>query len=273
MFFFQGSKMLIEKFIPFIEIVIIAVMVNYILSFFWNTRTMDLMFGIVALLGIYLISAWLGFPILKQIMLLGANVAMIAILIVFQPELRYTLSKFSLKRRGFRGIRDFDRFLDDLSQSVYQLSERKAGALIVLENEHSMEEYIKSGVMLDAQFSPQLIETIFTSHSPLHDGAVVIRKRMIAAASAILPLTEDRSEITYMLGTRHRAALGLSQLTDAIVIVVSEETGRVSIARDGLITQGLKIERFKGIIRSIFAPVRKRRQSKFSLNVLRGNAT
>lgn len=125
---------------------------------------------------------------------------------------------------------------------------------MVLENEESLDDYAKKAVMLNANFSSELLESIFTTSTPLHDGAVILRDLSIVAASVILPLAEDTSQITKSMGTRHRAALGASQLTDALLIVVSEETGKVSIARDGIMTRGVKIDRFKGIIRSIFNP-------------------
>lgn len=245
---------------PLLEIIIITVMINYLLSFFWNTRSMDLVLGLLAFLLIFAASTWFNLPILHKIMYLVGNVAVIAILIIFQPELRVALSKLSLKGKRYKEITEFDKFLDQLSNSVYRLAEKRIGALIVLEHEDSFEEYANKAVVINAQFSSELLESIFSTSSPLHDGAVIIRDLTIVAAAVILPLAEDSAQLTRSVGTRHRAALGASQVSDAVIIVVSEETGKVSIARDGVMTRGVKIDRFKGITRSIFTPPGKREQ-------------
>lgn len=239
---------------PLIEIGIITMMINYLLSFFWNTRSMDLMLGLLAFLLIFAASSWFGLPVLHKLMLHITNVAVIAILIIFQPELRVALSKLSLKGKRYKEITEFDRFLDHLAHSTYKLSDKRIGALIALENEDSLDEYARKAIILNANYSSELLESIFTTTTPLHDGAVIIQDQSIVAASVILPLAEDTTQIAKSMGTRHRAALGASQLSDALLIVVSEETGKVSIARDGIMTRGVKIDRFKGIIRSIFNP-------------------
>jgi diadenylate cyclase len=257
---------LFHSFTPLIEIAVIAVMLNYLLSFFWNTRSMDLVLGLLAFLLIFAASTWLKLPILHKIMYLGANVAVIAILIIFQPELRVALSKLSLKGKRYREITEFDKFLDQLANSTYRLAEKRIGALIVLQHEDSLDEYASKAVSLNAHFTSELLESIFATTTPLHDGAVIIRDMVIVAAAVILPLADDSSQLTRGVGTRHRAALGASELTDALIIVISEETGKVSIARDGVMTRGVKIDRFKGIIRSIFTPPAARDfKSGFSL--------
>lgn len=239
---------------PFIEMLILAVILNYLLSFFWNTRSKDLLLGLVAFLLILAASSWLKLPILHQILLAISNILLIAIVIIFQPELRAALSKLSLKGRRFKEYSEFDRFLDQLASSVYRLAERRIGALIVLEHEDVLEEYAQKAVLLNSNFTPELLESIFAATTPLHDGAVIIRDQTIIAAAVILPLAEESSQLTRSMGTRHRAALGLSQQTDALVIAISEETGKVSIAREGVITRAVKIDRFKPIVRSIFTP-------------------
>lgn len=252
--------------IPFLEIVVISVMINYLLSFFWNTRSMDLVWGLFAFLIMFAISSWLNFPILHKIMLLVANVSVIAVLIIFQPELRVALSKLSLKGKRVKEITEYEKFLDQLATSIYRLAEKYTGALIVLENEDFLDEFANKAVKLNAEFSSELLETIFVASTPLHDGAVILRDCKIIAASVILPLAEDSSQLARSMGTRHRAGLGISHLTDALIIVVSEETGKVSIARDGIMTRGVKVDRFKAIIRSIFAPTPKDLSSKFNLS-------
>ncbi len=251
---------------PFLEVLIIAIIFNYLLSFLWNTKSMDLVLGFLAFLLIFAASSWLRLPVLHKIMLVLGNVAVIAVLIIFQPELRVALSRLSLKGKRYREITEFDKFLDSLSNSIYRMAEKRVGALIALENEDSLEEYAQKAVILNADFSSELLESIFVTSTPLHDGAIIIRNRTLLAAAVILPLAEDTSQLAKSMGTRHRAGLGLSHMTDAVVIIVSEETGKVSIAREGIITRGIKIDRFKGILRSIFnPPTRTTLQSRFNL--------
>lgn len=243
---------------PIIEILILAIMLNYILSFFWNTKSMDLVLGFFAFLLIFAASSWLNFPVLHKIMILIGNGLFIAIVVIFQPELRAALSKLSLKGKRGREMTEFDKFLDQFAGSVYRMSEKRVGALIAMEHGDSLMEYAQKGVQLNARFSPEMLETIFATNTPLHDGAIILRDQTILAAAVILPLADDSTQLAKSMGTRHRAALGLSHATDALVIVVSEETGKVSIAREGIMTRGVKMDRFKGIIRSIFqAPQKK----------------
>lgn len=240
--------------VPEIEILIIAIVLYYLLSFFWNTRAMDLLYGSLAFLGFFALSKWLNLPVLEKLMLYVVNVAVLALLIIFQPELRLALSKLSLKSKKYREITEFDKFLESISQSIYRLSERRIGALVVLENQDSLEDLVNKAVIVNAEFSPELLESIFITTTPLHDGAVIIRGTTILSAATILPLADDSTHLSKSMGTRHRAGLGISQVTDALVIVVSEESGKVSIARDGIMTRGVKVDRFKGIIRSVFSP-------------------
>jgi len=240
--------------IPFIEIIIIAMMVYYLLSFFWNTRAMDVIFGFLAFLFIFFLANWLRLPVLEKIMLHIVNVAVLAVIIIFQPEIRIALSKLSLKGRKYKEVSDLDKLVDCLAVSVYKLAQKHVGALIVLENQDSLDEYASKAVMLNAELSSELLESIFETTTPLHDGGVIIRGMSLISAATILPLADDSTQLARSMGTRHRAGLGVSQITDALVIVVSEETGLVSIARAGIITRGIKIDRFKGIIRSIFNP-------------------
>lgn len=257
---------LLSSITPLVEILILTVLLNYVLSFFWNTRSMDLVLGVLAFLFIFAISSWLNFPILHKMMLLIGNVAMIAVLIIFQPELRVALSRLSLKRRRYREVLEFDHFLNQLAVSVYRMSDEKIGALIVLQNEDALDNLTSKAIHLQAIFSSELLESIFAPLSPLHDGAVIIRDTTIVAAAAILPLSEDSSQLNRTMGTRHLAGLGTSQSTDATVIIVSEDSGKVSIARDGVITPGVQVDRFKGILRSVFTPPQKENlKAKISL--------
>lgn len=245
---------LLQLIVPVIEILIIAAIVYYLLSFFGNTRAMDVLYGSFAFMAFFALSKWLNLPVLHKLMFFVVNVAVLALLIIFQPELRLALSKLSFKNKKYREVTQFDKFLDSISQSIYRLSDRRIGALIVLENQDSLEDLANKALRIDAQFSPELLESIFITTTPLHDGAVLIRGTTILSAATILPLADGSTHLSKSMGTRHRAGLGISQVTDALVIVVSEETGKVSIAREGIMTRGVRIDRFKGIIGSVFNP-------------------
>ncbi len=215
---------------------------------------MDVIFGLMSFLVLFAASNWLQLPVIQKLMLYFVNVAVIALLILFQPEIRLALSKLSVKGKKYHEITEFDRFLDSISHTVYRMADRKFGALIVLENQDSLDEYANKSVILNANYSSELLESLFIPTTPLHDGSVIIRGTEVVSAATILPLADDSTQLSKSMGTRHRAGLGISQLTDSLIIVVSEETGKVSIARDGIMTRGVKIDRFKGIIRSIFTP-------------------
>lgn len=246
-----------------IEIVIIATMIYYLLSFFWNTRAMDLVFGLMAFIALYAASIWFNFPVIERLMLYFTNVAVIALLIIFQPELRIALSKLSVKGKKYREITEFDHFLDNVAHAIYRLSEKRIGGLVVIENQDNLDEFANKSVLLNAQFTPELLESLFSTTTPLHDGAAIIRGTTIISAATILPLADDTTQLSKSMGTRHRAGLGISQITDAISIVISEETGKVSIARDGIMTRGVKIDRFKGILRSVFTTPKTKAQTGF----------
>lgn len=226
---------------------------------------MDLLFGILAFGLLYGAVSFFHLPVVQRLMWYFVNVAVIALLIIFQPELRTALARLSVKGKKYKEIPEFDKFLEGLTHSVYRMAERRVGALIVLENQTSLNEYANKAVRLEAEFTPELLESIFTTTTPLHDGGVIIRGTTILSAATILPLADESAQLSKSMGTRHRAGLGISQLTDALVIVVSEETGKVSIARDGIMTKGVKLDRFKGILRSVFTPPKTAVETGFDL--------
>jgi len=249
----QLNMEILGSLIPALEIFVISIVFNYLFSFFWNTRSMDLVVGVLVFLMAFALIALLHLPILYTIMTNLANVAILAILIIFQPELRVALSKFNLKGRQYRNQTEFDQFLDILSNAVYRLAEKKIGALITLECEDTLEEFTQKGILLHAKFSSELLETIFSVSTPLHDGSIIIGKdSRIIAAAVILPLAVEVAEMAPSMGTRHRAALGISQLTDAVAIAISEKHGTVSLAKEGVLSQKVKIGQFKGLLSSFF---------------------
>ena len=248
------SHVMTPLLMPAVEIAIIAYTIYRLLSFFWNTRAMDLVAGTTVFLVFFFLVSWLHLPVLQAIMRYFVNAAVLGLLILFQPELRVALSKLSMKGKKAEKLSEFDKFLDGLCNAVYRMSERRVGALIILENHETLDEYASKAVIVNAQFSSELVESLFSLSSSLHDGALIVRGTTILAASVILPLADDSSQIYRSMGTRHRAALGITQHTDALSIVVSEETGKVSVAREGIMTKGVRADRFKGVLRSLFTP-------------------
>lgn len=254
-----------QLFVPGLEVIIIAIMVYYLLSFFWNTRGMDLIVGILAFGTLYVVASIIHLPVLQKLLWSFVNVAVIAVLVIFQPELRLALSRLNVKGKKYYEATEFDKFLESISHSIYRLAARRIGALVLLENQDSLDEFADKAVRLDAEFTPELLESIFSATTPLHDGGVIIRGTTILSAATILPLADEGGQVTKSMGTRHRAGLGISQITDAVVIVVSEETGKVAIARDGIMTRGVKIDRFKGIIRSVFTPTNAALETRLNI--------
>lgn len=240
------------SFTPLIEVFILAFILNYLLSFLWDTRSMDLFLGLLSFLVLAFFSSWFNFPILQKMIYVITNVAIVSIVVLFQPELRTALSKFVSKRRRMNENFISQTFVDQLTQSVFHLASKHQGALIVLENQVSINDFTNQSIKLEANFSSELIQCIFAPTSPLHDGAVLIKNRKILAASAILPLADENHPSLKNKGTRHKAAVGASMATDALIIVVSEETGEVSIAREGVLTKDLKQDRFKAVVQSLF---------------------
>ncbi len=180
--------------------------------------------------------------------------AAVAIPVIFQPEIRRGMERigragFSL-RTTYRS--DIDQMIEDVSIAAGKLSERRHGALIVLARAHPLDEFIATGIQLDSEISPQLLLTIFYPKTELHDGAVIIRERRICSAAAVLPLSAAHGLAQRKVGTRHRAAIGLSEICDAIVVVVSEETGQISVANGGRMIRRLDSTRLQTILRAFY---------------------
>ena len=225
-----------------IEIIIIAVVLYNILLWIMNTKAWALLKGIIVV-GLFAVVAYL--LNLKTILWIAGktiSVGIIALVIIFQPELRRALEqlgrkKFVLNFLNFGDNSNKDeRFsvktADEIVDACYRMGAVRTGALIVIEQDMLLEEYIKTGIPVDGIVTSQLLINIFEKNTPLHDGAVIIEGDEIVAATCYIPLS-DSTSLSKELGTRHRAGLGLSELTDSIIIIVSEETGSISIAKDG----------------------------------------
>ncbi len=215
-----------------LDIAITALFIYWVFSLIRGTRAVTLIIGVSILLGVYALAQFLELRLFMQLLQAGAVVGLFALVVVFQPELRRALERIG--RVGTLGwlfapaaVRRVEHIAGEVSRAAAALSREGHGALIVLERETGLEEIAETGVMLHADLSSELLRTIFAPRTALHDGAVVIRGEVILAAAALLPLTD--MALSERFGTRHRAALGITEDTDAIAVVVSEENGQMSV--------------------------------------------
>ena len=236
-----------------VDIVVVSYFLYKIYTMLKNTRAAALVKGLLVLAFIMLVSKALNLHVINWLLEKAMTMVMVALPIVFQPELRRALEQIG-RGRLFRKAGEIDEeelneMINAVASAASIMSRRKVGALIVFERAVGLEERIETGVQIDGLVTDSLLLNIFEKNTPLHDGAVVIRGNRIVAASCLLPLTEQRN-LSQELGTRHRAAIGLSEQSDALVLVVSEETGTISMARNGEIFRYLQAEDVKDMLRS-----------------------
>ena len=222
-----------------------------------HTRGSALLKGLFLLFVIVILSNVLGLTSLNWLLLAVLQNGALVLVILFQPELRKALERMGRSRlitKGNRRNEDEDRntVITEIVQTVVDLSRRRVGALIVFERQTGLQDVIETGTQLNAEISAPLLENIFEPNTPLHDGAVVIQDDQIMAAACILPLAEA-SGVSRELGTRHRAAIGISESTDAAVIVVSEETGIVSLATDGTLKRPFSVDELRTFLGTLYS--------------------
>lgn len=242
-----------------IQIVIVAAGIYYVLRLLARTRAIQMLFGLVLLFAVYFLARLLDLNLISYLMGKLFEYGAIAALIVFQPELRSTLARLGQSRmlRLFHQMEESE-VVEELVEAVERLSRAKIGAIIALERDVGLEEYsAEQGTRINARVSAELLLSIFSPYGPLHDGATLISGDTIMAAGVILPLTQfpvsDKS-----LGTRHRAALGLSEETDALVVVVSEETAQISLAHRGRLERGIDPARLREVLAGSGSAVQSR---------------
>ena len=234
-------------FTTILDIVIVIFLIYCLVKIVKGSRAWQLIKGIALLIVATWISGLLNLNILNSILTGIMNWGVIAIIVIFQPELRRALEQLGTnKLTKFFGINNdlATRTKEDVYKVVIaakELSKTKTGALIVLERDINIQDIISTGIPMNSEVSPQLLVNIFVPKTPLHDGAVVISNNKIAAAACVLPLADD-PDIAKELGTRHRAAIGISKESDSIVVVVSEETGKISVAKDGTLIADVREE-------------------------------
>lgn len=252
---FEAVKNSIADFgvIDIIDILLLAIVIYWLLKLTSKTRAMQVLKG----LGMILLGAWvtdfLGLVGVAWLLNYVLTAGVLLIVIIFQPELRRALAKIG------RGKIDLSpsqttyaqENVDNILKAVLDLSKKRTGALIVFERKTGLKDVIESGTRIGADISSELIENLFYAGSPLHDGAVIIREGAIEAAGCFLPLS-DNKQIGQELGTRHRAALGVSEVSDCVTLVISEETGVISVAQDGTLIRYLDTKAIKDLLEDIY---------------------
>jgi diadenylate cyclase len=224
-----------------VDILVVAFLVYQVLMVVRGTRAGHILIGILMMVSIYAIALWAGLEALRSLLSFIVPYIGLAIIVLFQSEIRRTLARIGRKRwlglgAGFRAPES----VNEIVLAVEHLAQQKTGALIVLERDIGLRTFIESGVRLEALLSRDLLLSIFQPGLPLHDGAVIVQKDRVAAAACFLPLTTNPA-LSAKLGTRHRAAIGITEESDCLSVVVSEETGRISVASFGELIPGLSL--------------------------------
>ncbi|VGV96126.1 diadenylate cyclase CdaA [Streptococcus pyogenes] len=235
-----------------LDILIVAYLIYRFIKALTGTKIMSLVQGVIFFLVLRFIAEWIGFTTITYLMNQVITYGVIAGVVIFTPEIRAGLEKFGRSTQVFlqkQYVSSESALVDALIKSVAYMGPRKIGALIAIEQTQTLQEYIATGIPLNADISSQLLINIFIPNTPLHDGAVIVGQNKIVAACAYLPLSESKA-ISKEFGTRHRAAIGLSENSDALTIIVSEETGAISVTRKGQFLHDLSIDEFETVLRT-----------------------
>lgn len=243
-----------------VDILVLTFIIYKTIIFCRDTRAKALLKGIAIVIALYILSVWFDMMGINWILEKLINYAFVILAIVFQPELRIMLERVGHSRLGFFGKasssvqQDTIDCINEVCKAVHSMSDQKIGALIVFENQTPLGEISATGTSLDAIATAPVISNVFFPKSPLHDGAMIIRDGRIHAAACILPLTSN-PDISLDLGTRHRAAIGISENSDAVTVVVSEETGTISLTHKGIITRGFNSQSLQQELYNLFVNV------------------
>ena len=221
-----------------LDVLIVAYVIYRVALLIRGTRTMQMVLGMVIVGGAFVMSQVLGLFTLNWLLNNFLSSLFVILVVIFQADIRRALTRVGARSFFGRNVAAVTA-ADEIATAVAWLSARKIGALIVIEQDDGLAEFVESGRYIDAKVSPELLETIFMKDSPLHDGAVIVNGDTVLAAACLLPLSQNPS-VSLSLGTRHRAAIGMSEDSDAVVLVVSEEDGSISLARGGILTRGVE---------------------------------
>ena len=241
--------------IDYLDIVIIAFLIYQLVTITRQTRAIQVLKGLAIIIVASYVSELMGLTTLNWVLRSILNNGVIALMILFQPELRKALEQIGRTAKLDRSAQrdESERIVDEITQCLLRLSRRRVGALIVFEQQTGLKDITESsGTEIDSIISAPLLENIFEPNTPLHDGAVIIRGQRIVSAACVLNLASDNRAISRDLGTRHRAGVGVTETTDAIVLIVSEETGIISMARGGKLTRHLDAEGLRKVLREMY---------------------
>lgn len=243
--------------VDILEIIIIAFALYHVTFWVKRTRAWTLVKGVFVLFSAYIVAYILDMSVILWVFDKTIGLGITALLIVFQPELRKALEELGQKKivssilpfdeNKDRNIRFTDRTVNEIVRATSELAKAKTGALIIMEKDIILSEYERTGIIIDSAISSQLLINIFEHNTPLHDGAVIVRGNRVVAATCYLPLS-DNMELSKQLGTRHRAGVGISEQTDSVTIIVSEETGQVSVAQNGRLIRGVSSAKLREIL-------------------------
>src|SRR5258707_1738127 len=243
---------------PALEILILAVAIYYVFSFVRGTRGFAILTGfLTVLLALAIVSNFLNLQVLRALLGTFSAFLAVAVLVIFQPELRRILAQLG-NLPLFQTPHEQRENIEVIIQTVERLADVRIGALIALEQSIQLQESVESGISIDCVATPEMLETIFFPNNAIHDGGVIIRGDRVAFAACIFPLTQ-RQDLNKSLGTRHRAAIGLTEETDSVVVAVSEETGAVSYAYKGHLVRGVTAEELRSFLTSVFVRESKSR--------------
>lgn len=241
-----------------VDIVVMSYVFYRLILIIRGTRAEQLVKGLIVLLLAMVISDQAGFDTIHWTLRQTMTVGLIAIPIVFQPELRRALEHLGrgkIFKTPYWGAHEFENMLNELTKAIPVLVKKRIGALMVMERSTGLKEWIDTGIPVEGVVTAELLVNIFFPRSPLHDGAVIIQGNQIVAAGCYLPLTEDPN-LGKELGTRHRAGIGITEISDAVAIIVSEETGIISVAHDGVLTRYLDEKKLKAMLTDLCSPER-----------------
>jgi diadenylate cyclase len=245
---------------PVLEILILTVGIYHALRFLRGTRGMPVVIGfLVVLLAFFLVTFLLNLTVLRYLLSAFSTFFILAVLVLFQPELRRMLAELG-NLPLFVTAHEQRENIEVIIQTVERLADVRIGALIAIEQSIHLPEAVESGIVVDCEATPEMLETIFFPNNAIHDGGVILKGDRIAYAACIFPLTQ-RQDLNKSLGTRHRAALGLSEETDAVVVVVSEETGAISYACKGQLVRGVTLEELRAFLTSVLVTPAARSRS------------
>ncbi len=247
------------KWTDLVEVLIISVLLYKVLAWIKESKAWSLLKGIIFILLFVMVAAMFSMTTILWIAKNIFSVAVTAMVVVFQPELRKALEQLGRRKvlsslfqfdNRIAGERFSDETINEIVRGSYEMGRSKTGALIVIAQNDSLTDYENTGIMLDSAISSQLLINIFEHNTPLHDGAVIVEGNRIVSATCYLPLSENK-ELSKELGTRHRAGVGISEVTDSMTVIVSEETGRVSVAYEGILSRNVDPDDLREMLRGI----------------------